>query len=97
VDDIRDRIIEELFAIFRRVSWPGATEFYHWEVFEGSRKHSYIWGPLDEETLDVLRLARDELQLWAVWRAEKWEIISIDEWRQIADKKKFRDVVMATF
>jgi len=89
VEDIQDVLIEEFIALTKAVSWPGAVEFYYWEVLEKKIQPSYIMGPPSEEAMDVLRLLRDGAKIWLMWLNKAWVVVPIDDWRLIADKKTY--------
>ena len=93
MEDIRDVLIEEFIILTKALSWPGAVEFYYWEVLEKKIQPSYIMGPPSEEAMDILRLLRDEAKIWLMWSNDAWVVVPIDEWRQIADKKTYKQAI----
>lgn len=91
--DIRERLIEEFIGVMESYAHPGSSEFYFWEVLEGTRKPSYIAGPPSDEAMDILRLMRDDLEIWLHWadapNEPEWQEVPIEQWRELASKKNF--------
>jgi len=93
VENIRDILIEEFISLTKDLSWPGAVEFYYWEVLEKKIQPSYIMGPPSEEAMDIFRLLRDEVKIWLMWSNEAWVVVPIEDWKQIAEKRTYRRAV----
>jgi hypothetical protein len=84
-------------ALADKYTAPGWIEYLLWETLEGKRDRPFkLLEPLAPEELEALRALRDEAKLWFFWEAERWNPVSVEEWRKHTSSVSADDVLQRT-
>jgi hypothetical protein len=94
-DDFSARLVTEFISIATKTNAEGWIEYLLWETVEGLRDRPFkLLEPMSDEEMDVLRLLRDEAEIWVAWVKGQWCTVPIEDWRQHAAARSADDVLV---
>jgi len=81
-EGFKQALIDEFRAMASRYSAPGWIEYLFWETVEGLRDRPFpLLEALPPDEMEVLRMLRDDAQIWVFWRDGQWFVVDIESWR----------------